>query len=270
MKAASKNIIRGGGLDDLFEGTASKRARHEKIGDEEALERKRSKQIHRTLQNCRFCFSNGKLAEALAAEGETVYVAVTGSVPMTEGHCLLITKNHYASLPTVDEDVAAEILNWRRKLTAMWKREDKEPVFITTSTKLRGMPHFLTECIPIDMEEAEFAPMYFQKAFQDAEGLWATNKAVINTMKVQSHYQKVPPQLAHIAVEFGGGGGFAHIVENCERFPPFFMREIVGGLLDLPPAKWRKPELDEEAEVIYRAEQLQQKIKDFDRINPTA
>ena len=43
------------------------------------------------------------------------------------------------------------------------------------------MPHFLTECIPIDMSEAEFAPMYFQKAFQEAEGLWATNKAVINT-----------------------------------------------------------------------------------------
>ena len=125
MKAASKNIIRGGGLDELFEGTASKRARREKIGDEDALERKRSKQIHRSLQNCRFCFSNGKMTEALAAEGETVYIAVTGSVPMTEGHCLLITKNHYASLPTVDEDVAAEILNWRRKMTAMWKMEDK-------------------------------------------------------------------------------------------------------------------------------------------------
>ena len=55
------------------------------------------------------------------------------------------------------------------------------------------MPHFLTECIPIDMSEAEFAPMYFQKAFQEAEGLWATNKAVINTMKEQSHYKKVPP-----------------------------------------------------------------------------
>ena len=107
--------------------------------------------------------------------------------------------------------------------------------------------------------------MYFQKAFQDAEGLWATNKAVINTMKEGSHYKKVPPQLGnffslfifhyflgHVAVEFGGGGGFAHIVENGERFPPYFMREIIGGLLDLPPSKWRKPELDEEAEIIYR------------------
>ena len=50
MKAASKNIIRGGGLDELFEGTASKRARREKIGNEDELERKRSKQIHRYSQ----------------------------------------------------------------------------------------------------------------------------------------------------------------------------------------------------------------------------
>ena len=50
MKAASKNIIRGGGLDELFEGTASKRARREKIGNEDELERKRSKQIHRYYQ----------------------------------------------------------------------------------------------------------------------------------------------------------------------------------------------------------------------------
>jgi hypothetical protein len=48
------------------------------------------------------------------------------------------------------------------------------------------------------MEEAEMAPMYFQKAFQDAEGLWATNKAVINTMKEMSHFKKVPHQLGTI------------------------------------------------------------------------
>lgn len=42
------------------------------------------------------------------------------------------------------------------------------------------------------------APMYFQKAFQDAEGLWATNKAVINTMKEMSHFKKVPHQLGTI------------------------------------------------------------------------
>ena len=77
----------------------------------------------------------------------------------------------------------------------MFKQDGKEPVFITTATRTKGFPHFVTECVPIDLEEAEFAPMYFQKAFQEAEGNWAVNKAVINTMKEQSHYKKVPHQL---------------------------------------------------------------------------
>ena len=71
-----------------------------------------------------------------------------------------------------------------------------------------------------------------------------------------------------MAVEFGGGGGFAHVVENGENFPTYFMREILGGLLDLPPSKWRKPKLDDEAEIIYRAQQMTKKLKDFENTNP--
>ena len=46
------------------------------------------------------------------------------------------------------------------------------------------------------------------------------------------------------------------------------MREILGGLLDLPPAKWRKPQLDDEAEIIYRAEEMTKKWKQFQNTNP--
>ena len=74
--------------------------------------------------------------------------------------------------------------------------------------------------------------------------------------------------LGHIAVEFGGGGGFAHVVENGENFPPYFMREIIGGLVDMAPGKWRKPPQDDIAEVIFRAEELSKKIKTFENTNP--
>ena len=116
---------------------------------------------------------------------------------MGEGHCLLVPREHTPNLPASDETVAREMLDIRRKLTAFFKLSDREPVFITTATRTKGFPHFVTECVPIDLEEAEFAPMYFQKAFQDAEGPWATNKAVVNTMKEQSHYKKVPHQLGN-------------------------------------------------------------------------
>lgn len=58
------------------------------------------------------------------------------------------------------------------------------------------------------------------------------------------------------------------MVENGENFPPYFMREIVGGLLDLPPMKWRKPKIDDEAEVIFRAQHMTAKLKEFENTNP--
>lgn len=47
------------------------------------------------------------------------------------------------------------------------------------------------------------------------------------------------------------------------------MREILGGLADIDPRKWRKPRLDEEAEVIYRAEQMEKSLKEFQATSPS-
>ena len=85
IKNYFKNIIRGGGLDELFEGTKS-RAKKEKYGKEEERENNKSKQIHRSLDKCRFCFNNGKMDNSLVSAGKYVYVAVCGNEPMT-GKC---------------------------------------------------------------------------------------------------------------------------------------------------------------------------------------
>ena len=68
MKAASKNIIRGGGLDELFEGTKNK-AKREKYGAEDDWEKNRSRQIARTLDNCRFCYANRKMEDSIVHVG---------------------------------------------------------------------------------------------------------------------------------------------------------------------------------------------------------
>jgi diadenosine tetraphosphate (Ap4A) HIT family hydrolase len=74
-----------------------------------------------------------KMCDSICWVGEHVYLAVTGSEPMAEGHCILVTKEHYANLPSCDEDVAREMLNLRRMLTGYFKaKNNTEPVFITT------------------------------------------------------------------------------------------------------------------------------------------
>jgi len=45
-------MVRGGGLDELFDGTSKRGAKREKFGAEEDNARKRSKTIHRYESYC--------------------------------------------------------------------------------------------------------------------------------------------------------------------------------------------------------------------------
>lgn len=51
----------------------------------------------------------------------------------------------------------------------------------------------------------------------------------------------VPKGLPYFSVEFGLDGGFAHVIEDETLFPLYFGKEIIGGMLDLEPQRWRNP-----------------------------
>ncbi|CAG5108737.1 Oidioi.mRNA.OKI2018_I69.chr1.g3930.t1.cds [Oikopleura dioica] len=112
-----------GAEEELFDGTKT-RGKKEKPHAEEDRERAKSRMIHRSLENCRFCYSNKKLRDSICWVGQHVYLALTGSEPMAEGHCIIVTKEHYRNLPSCDEDVAREILNLRRMLTGYFKAKN--------------------------------------------------------------------------------------------------------------------------------------------------
>lgn len=47
--------------------------------------------------------------------------------------------------------------------------------------------------------------------------------------------------MPYFAVSFGVQGGFAHLIEDEQLFPKNFAEEVIGGMLDLDPKRWRKP-----------------------------
>lgn len=74
--------------------------------------------------------------------------------------------------------------------------------------------------------------------------------------------------MPYFAVNFGLTEGFAHVIENSEAFPPhfakvkpslfqsinkriyfnkqsFILKEIIGGILDLDPFLWRRPQKED-------------------------
>ena len=74
----------------------------------------------------------------------------------------------------------------------------------------------------------------------ESETEWAQNKKLIDTRK-KGLRASVPKGLPYFSVEFGLDGGFAHVIEEEELFPHYFGKEILGGMLDLEPRRWRKP-----------------------------
>lgn len=229
-------------LDDHFVSSAAN-----KISPAQLEERERQKAIreHRILAaqlaKCRFCFENPDIAKHLIiAIGLKVYLAVPLHESMTEGHCLIIPMQHCSASTLLDEDVCSEIQIYKKGLTKMFEEMEQDVVFLETCKHLKKQHHMIIECIPMPKEIGEMSPIYFKKAIMESESEWAQNKKLIDTRK-KGLRGAVPKGLPYFSVEFGLDGGFAHVIEDEELFPHYFGKEILGGMLDLEPRRWRKP-----------------------------
>ncbi|KAM9733173.1 CWF19-like protein 2 isoform 1-T1 [Menidia menidia] len=229
-------------LDDMFVSSAAQR---EGEGREEERMRNRaigeSRRLALSMDKCRYCFSSQELQKHLiVAIGSKVYLSVPSGVSMTEGHCLICPLQHHCSGTGMDEDVWSEIQLFRRTLVRMFESQDLDCVFMETHMNLRRRQHMVLECIPLPRELGDMAPIYFKKAIMECDEEWAMNKKVVDLSKKDIR-QAVPRGLPYFAVDFGLQGGFAHVIENEQKFPHYFGKEVVGGMMDLEPRRWRKP-----------------------------
>ncbi|XP_053176865.1 CWF19-like protein 2 isoform X2 [Scomber japonicus] len=229
-------------LDDMFVSSAAQR---EGEGREE--ERMRSKAIGETrklaasMERCHHCFSSQELQKHLiVAIGSKVYLSLPAGVSMAEGHCLICPLQHHCSATGLDEDVWSEMQLFRRTLVRMFESQELDCVFMETHMNPRRRQHMVLECIPLPRELGDMAPIYFKKAIMECDEEWAMNKKVVD-LSSKDIRQAVPRALPYFAVDFGLQGGFAHVIENEQKFPHYFGKEVVGGMMDLEPRRWRKP-----------------------------
>ncbi|WAQ99498.1 C19L2-like protein [Mya arenaria] len=159
------------------------------------------KKMGTAMDKCNFCF--GKVSKHLIiAIGQKVYLSLPPHQSLTEGHCLIVPMQHVTSSTL-----------FRKTLTRMFTEKDEDVVFMETSMRLKHFPHMCIECVPIEKEVGDMAPIYF----------------------------KVPKGFPYFAVDFGNEGGFAHVIEDEQKFPHYFGREIIGGMVDADHRLWKKP-----------------------------
>ncbi|XP_054649293.1 CWF19-like protein 2 [Dunckerocampus dactyliophorus] len=228
-------------LDDMFVSSAAKR---EGEGREEERMRNRaaeeSRRLTTTMEKCRHCFNSQELQKHLIiAIGSKVYLSLPAGVSMTEGHCLICPLQHHCAATSLDEDVWSEMQVFRRNLVRMFESQDLDCVFMEAHLNPRRRQHMVLECIPLPRELGDMAPIYFKKAIMECDEEWAMNKKVVD-LSSKDIRKAVPRGLPYFAVDFGLQGGFAHVIENEQKFPHYFGKEVVGGMMDLEPRRWRK------------------------------
>jgi len=252
-------------LDDMFESNVadvSQRGEDDKRGYKKSMAA--TQKTIRKLEKCRRCYGNRECKQYLhVATGVHSYVSVPSYRPLADGHCHIVPMAHVSSAMTVDENVWAEIRKFMRSLVDMYRADGQDCIFLQYCAKVKNSPHFSIECIPVPQEEGTVAPMYFKKSLQDCEGRWATNKKVVDTRGTGVR-GKIPAGFPYFAVDFGMDGGFAHVIENEAKFPEYFGREIVAGMLDLGPELWRKPHEEALGDQTKRTIAFEKKYKAFD------
>ncbi|KAM6933686.1 CWF19-like protein 2 [Xenentodon cancila] len=228
-------------LDDMFVSSAAQR---EGEGREEERMRNRaikeSRQLAASMDKCHYCFSSKELQKHLiVAIGSKVYLSLPAGVSLTEGHCLICPFHHHSSATGLDEDIWSEMQVFRRTLVRMFESLELDCVFMETYMNPRRKHHMVLECIPLPRELGDMAPIYFKKALLECDEEWAMNKKIVD-LSSKDVRQAVPRGLPYFAVDFGLQGGFAHVIENEHKFPHYFGKEVVGGMMDVEPRLWRK------------------------------
>ncbi|XP_062052939.1 CWF19-like protein 2 isoform X3 [Lepus europaeus] len=245
MRMASKFMGKADGdyytLDDMF---VSRAAERERLGEEEENQRKRAIAEHQSLaaqmEKCLYCFDSSQFPKHLiVAIGVKVYLCLPNFQSLTEGHCLIVPLQHHRAATLLDEDIWEEIQMFRKSLVKMFEDKGLDCIFLETNTNLKKQYHMIYECIPLPKEVGDMAPIYFKKAIMESDEEWSMNKKLID-LSSKDIRKSVPRGLPYFSVNFGLQGGFAHVIEDQHRFPHYFGKEIIGGMLDLEPRLWRK------------------------------
>ncbi|XP_074160456.1 CWF19-like protein 2 isoform X1 [Sminthopsis crassicaudata] len=228
-------------LDDMF---VSKAANKKCFGGDEEKQKKKAISEHQKLaaqmEKCPYCFDSSQLPKHLiVAIGIKVYLCLPNCQSLTEGHCLIVPLQHHTAATLLDEDIWEEIQSFRKALVKMFEDKELDCIFLETNMNMNKRYHMVYECIPLPKDIGDMAPIYFKKAIMESDEEWSMNKKLID-LSSRDIRKSVPRGLPYFSVDFGLQGGFAHVIEDQHKFPHYFGKEIIGGMLDVEPRLWRK------------------------------
>jgi Protein similar to CwfJ C-terminus 1/Protein similar to CwfJ C-terminus 2 len=203
--------------------------------------------INRILDSCPLCHHEDKNqppAAPLISLATRVYLTLPTEPELSEGGAVIVPIQHRTNLLECDDDEWEEIRNFMKCLTRMYHDQGRDVVFYENAAAPQRKLHAAMQVVPLPYSLGETAPAFFKEAILTADEEWSQHKKLIDTtarardgLGKVAFRRSIAKEMPYVHVWFELDGGLGHIVEDSSRWPKgdLFVREIIGGMLDLEP-----------------------------------
>ncbi|GER35999.1 CwfJ-like family protein / zinc finger(CCCH-type) family protein [Striga asiatica] len=215
-------------------------------------------------KECWFCLSSPSVESHLITSiGEYCYCALAKG-PLVQDHVLIIPIEHVPNTLSLPPESEKDLNKLQSSLKAYFKRQGKEAVFFEWVSK-RGT-HANLQVVPIPSYRASSVENIFNLAAKKLGFTFTTIKNDNNSAR-KLVGMNLDKNQSLFYVEVPGGTILSHGVEENEKFPFQFGREVLAGLLNIADkADWRNCQLrkDEETKM---ADDFKSQFKEYDPNN---
>ncbi|KAI3845553.1 hypothetical protein MKX03_019702, partial [Papaver bracteatum] len=213
-------------------------------------------------KECWFCLSSPNIEQHLIISiGESYYFALAKG-PLVDDHILIIPIEHLPNTVYEDPNSEIELEKFQNALKMYFKEQGKQVVFFEWVFK-HGT-HANLQAIPIPLSKAALLPKLFNMAAGRLGFNFVSLKSGKSSEGRKSLREQVDRKSSFFYVELPDGTILSHPVEDNEKFPAQFGREVIAGLLDKAnKADWRNCKLSKDEEIIM-VDDFKRKFQMFD------
>ncbi|WOL03010.1 zinc finger CCCH domain-containing protein 59 isoform X3 [Canna indica] len=217
----------------------------------------------RKEKTCWFCLSSPNVESHLVLSARESYYCALAKGPLVPNHVLLVPIEHCPNTLLMLPDTDAELEMYKSALSIYFKKQAKEVVFFEWI--FPQSPHANLQVVPIPLSKASNVKRIFNLA---AEKLGFKFK-VVNPENETGHGRELlrsqyNSNSSMFYVELPGGTTLLHVVDDKEKFPVQFGREVMAGLLNMPDrADWRNCKVSKEDE-LQMVEEFKKGFGEFD------
>ncbi|CAI0387273.1 unnamed protein product [Linum tenue] len=260
---------RGVCLDLLLKGKCEKGPecsfKHELQNEAENPPRRRvgsgSMSVNRSKE-CWFCLSSPNVeSHLIISVGENYYCALAKG-PLVEDHVLVIPIEHLPNTFTLSQEFESELVRLRDSLQLYFRNRQKEAVLFEWVSK--RVSHANLQVVPVPSSRAAAVPDIFNMAAKRM-GFKLVSKKFDNILDRRKWLRTQFDENSNFFyAEVPDGTILTLSVDENEKFPAQFGREVLAGLLNMPDrADWRNCSLSKEEET-SAVEKFKEGFKELD------